>query len=68
MELFMEHTLEVQGMTCGHCEMAVKKAVLRLDPQAQIDIDRNYNKVVVQSAQPRESVVDAIAEEGYKTV
>ncbi len=64
----MEHTLEVQGMTCGHCEMAVKKAVLRLDPQAQIDIDRNHNKVVVQSAQPRESVVDAIAEEGYKTV
>jgi copper chaperone len=48
--------------------MAVKKAVLRLDPQAQIDIDRNHNKVVVQSAQPRESVVDAIAEEGYKTV
>jgi copper chaperone len=68
MELFMEHTLEVQGMTCGHCEMAVKKAVLRLDPQAQIDIDRNHNKVVVQSAQPRESVVDAIAEEGYKTL
>lgn len=64
----MEHTLEVQGMTCGHCEMAVRKAVLRLDPQAQIDIDRNHNKVVVQSAQPRESVVDAIAEEGYKTV
>lgn len=64
----MEHTLEVQGMTCGHCEMAVKKAVLRLDPQAQIDIDRNHNKVVVQSAQPRESVVDAIAEEGYKTL
>jgi copper chaperone len=68
MELFMEHTLEVQGMTCGHCEMAVKKAVLRLDPQAHIEIDRNHNKVVVQSAQPRESVAHAITEEGYKTI
>jgi copper chaperone CopZ len=22
-------------MTCGHCEMSVKKAVMRLDPQAR---------------------------------
>jgi copper chaperone len=63
----MEHTFEVQGMTCGHCEMAVKKAVMRLDPQAHIDIDRSHNKVVVQSEQPRETVANAIAEEGYQT-
>jgi copper chaperone len=63
----MEHTFEVQGMTCGHCEMAVKKAVMRLDPQAHIDIDRSHNKVVVQSEQPREAVANAIAGEGYQT-
>jgi len=63
----MEHTFEVQGMTCGHCEMAVKKAVKRLDPQAQIEIDRSHNKVVVQSDQPRDTVAHAIAEEGYQT-
>jgi len=61
----MEHTFDVQGMTCGHCEMAVKKAVMRLDPQACIDIDRSQNQVVVQSEQPRESVAHAIKEEGY---
>jgi len=64
----MEHTFDVQGMTCGHCEMAVKKAVMRLDPQARIDIDRNHNQVVVQSEQPRESVAHAIKEEGYAVV
>jgi copper chaperone len=63
----MEHTFEVQGMTCGHCEMAVKKAVMRLDPQAHIEIDRNHNKVVVQSEQAREALAHAIAEEGYQT-
>jgi copper chaperone len=63
----MEHTFEVQGMTCGHCEMAVKKAVMRLDPQAHIDVDRSRNLVVVQSEKPRETVAHAIAEEGYKT-
>jgi copper chaperone len=64
----MEHTFDVQGMTCGHCEMAVKKAVMRLDPQARIDIDRSHNQVVVQSEQPRESVAHVIKEEGYAVV
>lgn len=62
----MEHTFDVQGMTCGHCEMAVKKAVMRLDPQAQIDIDRSQNRVVVQSEQPHESLAHVIADEGYQ--
>jgi copper chaperone len=62
----MEHTFDVQGMTCGHCEMAVKKAVMRLDPQAHIEIDRSQNKVVVQSEQARASVADVIIGEGYQ--
>lgn len=64
----MQHTLEVQGMTCGHCEMAVKKAVLRLDPQAKVEIDRAHNKVDVDSAQTHEALAQAITEEGYHVV
>ena len=62
----MDHTFHVQGMTCGHCEMAVRKAIQRLDAQAQIEIDRTSGKVQVHSEQPRESVAHAIAEEGYQ--
>ena len=62
----MEHVFQVQGMTCGHCEMAVKKAIQRLDAQAQIVIDRAANRVQVQSEQPREAVAHAIADEGYQ--
>jgi copper chaperone len=62
----MEHLFQVQGMTCGHCEMAVKKAIQRLDAQAQIQIDRTANRVQVQSDKPREEVAHAIAEEGYQ--
>lgn len=61
----MEHVFQVQGMTCGHCEMAVKKAIQRLDAQAQIVIDRAANRVQVQSDKPREDVAHAIADEGY---
>lgn len=61
----MEHTFNVTGMTCGHCEMAVKRAVQQLDPQAQIVIDRARNHVAVESAKARDELARAIAEEGY---
>jgi copper chaperone len=61
----MNQTFTVTGMTCGHCEMAVKRAVKAADPQAEITIDRAQNKVEVQSEQSREALAKAIAEEGY---
>lgn len=61
----MNQTFTVTGMTCGHCEKAVTRAVKQLDPQAEIAIDRAANKVEVQSEQPRELLGHAIAEEGY---
>lgn len=61
----MNHTFQVQGMTCGHCEMAVKKAIARLDPQAKVSIDRPVGKVEVESAKAREEIAHVIADEGY---
>ena len=61
----MTHTFTVSGMTCGHCERAVKTAVQHIDPQAVVTIDRAANRVEVDSAQPREALAHAIAEEGY---
>ena len=62
----MQHQFTVQGMTCGHCEMAVTKAVKRQDPQAEVRIDRAANKVDVESAKEREALARAIAEQGYQ--
>ena len=61
----MNQTFTVTGMTCGHCEKAVTRAIKQLDPQAEVSIDRAANQVVVQSGQPRETLVAAIVEEGY---
>ena len=61
----MNQTFTVTGMTCGHCEKAVVQALQQLDPQAQVSIDRAQNRVQVESAQPREALANAIAEEGY---
>ncbi|QTD45463.1 heavy-metal-associated domain-containing protein [Ottowia testudinis] len=61
----MNQPFTVTGMTCGHCEMAVRRAVRSVDPQAEVKIDRAANWVEVQSEQPRNALAAAIREEGY---
>ena len=62
----MNQIFNVEGMSCGHCEKAVTKALLALDPQAKVVIDRSQNKVEVDSEQSREALAKAIADEGYR--
>jgi copper chaperone len=62
----MNQIFTVEGMTCGHCEKAVTQALLALDAQAKVVIDRTQNKVQVDSEQPREALAKAMAEEGYR--
>jgi copper chaperone len=61
----VNQTLNVQGMTCGHCEKAVTSAIKALDPKAEVRIDRSANRVEVESDQPIEALAAAIREEGY---
>lgn len=64
----MNQIFNVEGMTCGHCEKAVTKALLAVDPKAKIAIERSINKVEVDSEQPRNTLKQAIASEGYRVV
>lgn len=62
----MNLQLTVTGMTCGHCEKAVTRAIQTLDPQAQVQIQRDQNLVKVQTSATQAAVVAAIEEEGYQ--
>jgi copper chaperone len=62
----MNQIFTVEGMTCGHCEKAVTKALLSLDTQAKVVIDRTHNTVQVDSEKSREALAQAIADEGYR--
>ena len=64
----MNHLFTVTGMTCGHCEKAVTAAIVRLDPQAKVEIERSANKVQVQSEQSHEALAQVIVEEGYAVI
>jgi copper chaperone len=62
----MNQIFTVEGMTCGHCEKAVTKALLSLDAQAKVVIDRTHNTVQVDSEKNREALTQSIADEGYR--
>jgi copper chaperone len=61
----MNQIFTVEGMTCGHCEKAVTKALLALDAHAKVVIDRTHNQVQVDSEKSREALAQAITDEGY---
>ena len=62
----MSQQFTVTGMTCGHCEAAVTRAIKQIDGGAEVKIDRAANQVQVRSTQPRAALAAAIAEEGYQ--
>ena len=61
----MKQVFDVQGMSCNHCAKAVTQALRQVDPQAQVQVDLAGKKVEVESAQPRQALAKAIADEGY---
>lgn len=62
----MKQTFTVTGMTCEHCEKAVVRAVRQLDRNAEVLADRASNRVEVTSELPRQTLAQAIADEGYQ--
>jgi copper chaperone len=58
-------TLQVEGMSCGHCIRSVTKAITALDQAAKVDVDLAAKRVVAQTSLPRADVVRAVEEEGF---
>ncbi|HWL79495.1 MAG TPA: cation transporter [Roseomonas sp.] len=59
------HTLNVQGMTCGHCVRAVTEAIHAEDPKAEVAVDLQGKTVRTTTSLPRRRVAELVAEEGY---
>lgn len=59
-------TFSVPGMTCGHCEAAVKKEVGAVAGVTSVDVDLETKDVVVTGTSlDRDALVAAIDEAGY---
>ncbi|WP_375408771.1 heavy-metal-associated domain-containing protein [uncultured Methylobacterium sp.] len=57
--------LRVEGMTCDGCAAAVARAIRRLDPEADVAVDRDHAYVAVTTRAHGDSLVDALTQAGY---
>ena len=57
----------VEGMTCGHCEMSVKEEIAEIAGVTEVTADHTSGAVTVTGENfSDEQVADAIKEAGYQ--
>lgn len=64
----MDLTLTVQGMTCGHCEKAVKSAVSGLTGVSNVSVDLDKKSVSITFDEDETNIVEikeVIEDQGY---
>ena len=60
-----ERTYRVDGMTCGHCRIAVMEEVGALAGVEEVEVDLAGGRMVVRGDAPGDAVTDAVEEAGY---
>ena len=62
----MKKTMMVEGMSCGHCEMAVKNALKEVDGVQDVNVDLSTGKVEVEGDNILDNLLmEAVDEAGY---
>ncbi|EQB38836.1 MULTISPECIES: copper chaperone CopZ [Virgibacillus] len=67
----MQTTLDVRGMSCGHCEQAVKGALEALNGVTGVEVHLNTGKVDVTYDEAQvniQTMREAVEEQGYNVV
>lgn len=61
---------QVTGMSCGHCEVAIREEVSRVPGVDDLDISAQTGKLVVRSGAPVDdaAILAAVDEAGYQAV
>ena len=61
-----ELLMEVDGMTCEGCAAAVTRAIRRLDPAAEVDVDLEHDRVRVVTFAQAVDIAQAVDRAGYQ--
>lgn len=59
-------TLQVEGMSCGHCERTVEEALGDLSGVLEATADNEAGRVTVEGDAPPEDLVAAVEDAGYE--
>ena len=62
-------TIEIKGMTCGHCVGAVREALQGVPGVEKVlDVNLKSGEATVQGTADPAALVKAVEEEGYKAL
>lgn len=70
-ETVTQETIKVEGMSCMHCQMRVKKAVEAVEGVQSADVNLQTKQVTVDFEEGKknlEKVKDAVREAGYEPI
>lgn len=63
----MTTKLQISGMTCGHCEMSVKKALAAVPGVTHvIEVSKDRGEAVVEGTAATSALVAAVTEQGFE--
>jgi len=65
MLLDMSTELNISGMTCGHCQTAVTKALKNVPGVKNAQVDLQTGTAVVEGQVDPQALLAAVTEEGY---
>ena len=64
-----EKTLQIKGMSCGHCSARVEKVLNAIDGvNAKVDLDSNSAKMIITKEISDEALKTAVDNIGYEVV
>ena len=62
-----ELLMRVDGMTCDGCAAAVTRTVKRIDPKADVQVDRTRGRVAIRTDAQALDLAEALTKAGYTT-
>jgi copper chaperone len=57
--------MRVEGMTCDGCAAAVTRTVRRVDPGAEVQVDRAAGRVAIRTTAQALAIAEALTRAGY---
>ena len=70
-KIIIQETIKVEGMSCGHCEMRVKKAVEAIEGVRKVEVNLRNKHVIVEYDERKanlKKIKAAVKEVGYEPV
>jgi copper chaperone CopZ len=64
-----ERTLQIKGMSCGHCSARVEKVLNAIDGvEAKVDLETNSARVILNKEVSDEMLKNAVDGIGYEVI